>query len=408
MNLNIGGTVARIIDKRVLVIWIAQIFLCVLLSASVVHAEQVGGVVYSGSGFFTIAAGKMLGGTHANVENNNCPCYISDYAQNSIYDGRSSLQWKPDSKLGVQGSATYNNFSLTGQIVARGSTGTADLEWLYGNYNMTDEISIQAGRKRLPMFYYSDIQDVGIALPWIHLPPGLYGWEAVNYNGVNVRYQDQWGGLLATANLLAGNESNNNSGYWKTQNGRLSQSSIKWSDIIGGDITLSNDWLEARTVYIQSNTQENLVSYGWGGHGYTIPPGVINPPAKQRIYGLALNANYQNWLLRSEFIQIDHPGLNYRDHAQIIGVGYHYGKWQPIVTWSEYQGTVVTEGVLPSVTTPSYPNREQVNSLALRYDLTSTSDLKVQYDEVTDHSDPLYTPNYGNARLLTFAYDRSF
>ena len=41
------------------------------------------------------------------------------------------------------------------------------------------------------------------------------GWEAVNYNGVNVRYQDQWGRWSATANLIAGDESNNNSRYYQ-------------------------------------------------------------------------------------------------------------------------------------------------------------------------------------------------
>jgi hypothetical protein len=372
-----------------------------------VHAEQNGGIEYSGSGFVTLAAGKMLGGTRANVEDYNCPCYISDYAQASVYDGSSRLQWKPDSKLGVQGSATYNSVTLTTQVVARGATGTADLEWLYGSYNLNDKITLQAGRKRLPMFYYSDVQDIGVVIPWTHLPSGPYGWEAVNYNGVNMRYQDRWGDWSATADLLAGDESNNNSGYWKIYNGRQSRSSIKWSNIVGGDLILSKDWLETRAVYIQSNTQENLVSNGWDGQAYTLPPGVLYPPAKQRIYGLAVNADFDNWLLRSEFIQIDHPGLTYRDHAQLVGVGYRFGKWQPMATWSEYQGTVVTDGVLPN-TSPSFPNMQQTIALTLRYELTDTSDLKLQYDAESDHSDPSFTPNYGNARLLTFTYDRVF
>jgi hypothetical protein len=369
-----------------------------------------GGVEYSGSGFLTVAVGKMLGGTRANVEDYNCPCFISDYAQAGVYDGRSSLQWKPDSKLGVQGSASYNSVSVTAQVVARGATGTADLEWLYGNYNLNDKVSIQAGRKRLPMFYYSDVQDIGIVLPWTHLPPGPYGWEAVNYNGVNVRYQDRWGSWSATGNLLAGDESNNNSGYWKIYNGRQSQSSIKWSNIVGGDLTLSRDWLETRVVYIQSDTQESLVSSGWDGQAYTLPPGVLYPPAKQQIVGLTVNADYRDWLLRSEFIQINHPGLTYRDHAQLVGIGYRYGKWQPMVTWSEYQGTVVTDGVLPNAA-PSFPNMQQTISLTLRYDLTTSSDLKVQFDSESDHSSPGYQAlgyDYGNARLLTFTYDTAF
>jgi len=376
-----------------------------------VHAGQIGNIIYSGNGYYTIGAGKMLGGTHASVENYNCPCLISDYAQAAVYDGRSSLQWKPDSKLGVQGTASYNSMSLTTQIVARGASGTADLEWLYGNYDLNEKLSIQLGRKRLPMFYYSDVQDIGFALPWTHLPPGLYGWEAVNYNGVNARYQDHWEEWTATANLLAGSESNNNSGYWKIYNGRQSQSSIDWSSILGGDLTLSKDWLETRLVYIQSNTQENLVSAGWnpGTQSYSLAPSVIYPPAKQQIYGLAFKADYQNWLIHSEIIQIDHPGLNYKDHAQLVALGYHYAQWQPILTWGRYKGSAVTDGLLPGVQPWNYnQDSQQTVSMTLRYDVNAISDVKVQFDSETDHSDPGYSPNYGNARLLTFTYDRVF
>ena len=402
-KLNIGGNMARNVSRLIL------IFLSIVFSVSVVHAEQLGGIEYSGSGFFTLAAGKMLGGTRGNVEDYNCPCFISDYAQASVYDGRSSLQWKPDSRFGMQGSASYHDVSVTTQVVARGSTGTADLEWLYGSYNLNDKITLQAGRKRLPMFYYSDVQDVGFSLPWTHLPPGPYGWEAVNYNGVNVRYQDRWSGWAATADLLAGDESNHNSGYWKIYNGRQSQSSVKWSHIVGGDLTFSNDWIETRAVYLQSDTLENYGGIAWDTPTLTYIPqsGPIYPPAKQQLFGLAINADFRNWLVRSEFIQINHPGLTWRDHAQLVGVGYRFGKWQPMVTWSEYQGTVVSEGVIqPS--TPSYPILQPLISLTLRYDITPTSDLKAQYDSLTDRSDLRNPAIYGNSRLLTFTYDRVF
>ena len=398
----IGGSV----NNKKLVL--TMILLGAFTVAANSYASEGNGIEYTGSGFATLGISKMLGGTRANVMDYNCPCFISDYAQAGVYNGTSRLQWKPDSKLGLQGSATYNSISLTAQAVARGATGTADLEWLYGSYKLNDKITIQAGRKRLPMFYYSDVQDIGVALPWTHLPPGPYGWEAVNYNGVNVRYQDQWSDWSAAANLLAGNESNSNSGYWKIYNGRQSQSNIKWSNIIGGDLTLSKDWLETRAVYIQSDTQENYASAIWNGLTY-VPQaaGPIYPRAKQQIFGLTVNVDHQNWLLRTEFNQINHPGLSYRDHAQLVGVGYHYGKWQPMATWSEYRGTVVTEPTAPA----SYPNMQQTISLTLRYDLTTSSDLKIQYDNQTDHSSPGYQAtgyDYGNSRLLTFSYDLVF
>ena len=95
--------------------------------------------------------------------------------------------------------------------------------------------------------------------------------------------------------------------------------------------------------------------------------------------------------------------------AQLVGVGYRYEKWQPMATWSRYKDTAVNTGLLPTVTPLPYSQDiQQVVSLTLRYDLTTSSDLKVQYDDQTDHSDPGYTPNYGDARLLTFTYDTVF
>jgi hypothetical protein len=133
----------------------------------------------------------------------------------------------------------------------------------------------------------------------------------------------------------------------------------------------------------------------------------LAPVAKQQIYGLTLKADYLNWLLYSEFIYINHPGLTYTDFAQNIGTGYRFGKWLPMITWGQYRGSVVTVGVLPNAPS-SVPNSQQTTSLSLRYDLTTSSDLKVEFDSTTDHSDPGFTPLYGDSNLLTLAYDRMF
>lgn len=405
MNNNFSR--ANLMNKRLLY---ALALICSLATNS--HASEENGIEYSGSGFMSLVVGKMLGGTSGDVGNYNCPCFVSDYAQAAIYDGRSSLQWKPDSKLGLQGSVSFDNrrFSLTAQAVSRGvRNGSADFEWLYGSYKLNNKITLQVGRQRLPMFYYSDAQDIGFALPWTHLPTWLYGWQVVNYNGTKVRYQDQFGDWSANANLFAGDEHRKDSGYWKVYgNGRQSITDVNWTNIVGGDLTLARDWLETRVVYIQSNTQDQAVSNVWNYQtlAYDIPP-TLAPVAKQQIYGLTIKADYQNWLFYNEFIYINHPGLTYKDFAQNVAVGYRYGKWLPMATWGHYRGKVVADGILPNAP-PSIANSQQTISLSLRYDLTTSSDLKLQFDSTSDHSDPGFTPLYGSSRLLTFAYDRIF
>jgi hypothetical protein len=375
------------------------------------QANGASGIEYSGSGFMTIGLGKMLGGTRANVSDYDCPCFNADYAQGGIYDGRSGLQWRPDTKIGVQGSASVDNFSLTAQLVARGAdTGNVGLEWLYGSYKMNDKITFQLGRKRLPMFYYSDVQDVGVALPWAHLPPQLYGWEAVNYNGINVRYQDQFGDWSSTVNLLAGNETRKESGYWKVYYGRQNRTDVKWNNLVGGDLLLSKDWLETRLVYIQSDTQTRIVNGTWDptipGYDQTTINASFSPdpPYKQKIYGIAVNADYENWLIRTEYVHINRPGASWKDYANMIGIGYRYEKWQPMITYSKYWGAaVIAQGGDPT----ALEGHASV-ALTLRYDLTTSSALKVQYDDQRDQSGPNWAPNWGNARLLTVTYDTVF
>ena len=375
-----------------------------LTAAASSHAIE-----YSGSGFMTLSAGKMLGGTRANVSDYNCPCFIADYAQGAVYDGRSSLQWRPDTKIGVQGSAFIDNFSLTAQAVARGAgTGNVGLEWLYGSYKMNDKITIQLGRKRLPMFYYSDVQDIGVALPWAHLPPQLYGWEAVNYNGINVSYQDKFGDWSATTELLAGNETRKESGFWKVYGGRMNHTDVKWSNIIGGNLLLSKGWFETRFVYLQSDNQYKNINGWWDGTGYDLAyinnSYIPDPPAQQKIYGLTLKADFQNWLVHTEYININRPGSSWKDYADIIGIGYRYGKWQPMVTWSQYRGPANVE----NGGDPTASEGHAALALTLRYDLTTSSDLKVQYDSQRDQSGPNWYRNYGDSRLLTFSYDKVF
>lgn len=385
-------------------------FFAAMFAAPVVYGEQVGGIEFSGTGFLTVGVGKMLGGTGATVLDRNCPCFTTDYAQGAVYDGRGGLQWGADSKLGLQGTATLPNanFSVTAQAVARGAhNGNINLEWLYGSYQLTDDTAIQFGRKRLPMFYYSDIQDVGFALPWTHLPPQLYGWEAVNYNGVSIRHQAHWGAWAATINALAGNENVGDSGYWKIYNGKQSRTSVKWSNIIGGDLTLAKGWFETRLVYIQSDTRrESFTIWDDVSRNYVTAtdPSLLGQGTRQNIYGIAFNMDPGDWIFRSELLRINRPGATYKDYAQLVGVGRRFGEWQLMATTSRYRG----EADVAMGGDPQGQEGHANRSLTLRYNLTHTSDIKAQLDSQKDQGGVNWAPRYGDARLLTLSYDVVF
>ena len=383
--------------------------LCV--GSATAQADETGDWGFTGSGFLTVGAGFMLGGTHGQVLDKQCPCFIADYAQNAIYDERGGLQFGPDSKLGLQGTATLPDprFSVTAQAVARGSeNGKVDLEWLYGTFRLTDNTSLQVGRKRLPLFYYSDSQDVGFSLPWTHLPPQLYGWEVVNYNGINLQHRNQWGEWDISANILAGSEHAKDSGYWKIYNGQTSQTDVDWKNILGVNALFTKDWFETRLAYIQSSTRRQNVNGVWNSATQTLEPSTdpfLNGNyTLQKIYTVAFSVDYADWLLSSEFLYIDRPGACFKDHANRLGVARRFGDWESTFNVSEYHSQAVTSMGGDSLGQESHIDR----SLTVRYFLTPQSDVKVQLDVQRDHGGVNWSPRYGDAKLLTLAYDRIF
>ncbi|MGB7649634.1 MAG: hypothetical protein WBL62_00355 [Gallionella sp.] len=382
-----------------------------LFPLNAVAAERIGEFSFAGSGFLTLGVGHMMSGTRGKVLDKNCPCLVADYAQNAIYDGGAGLQFAPDSKLGLQGTMTLPNpnFSLTAQAVARGSlNGNINLEWLYGSYQLNDATTVQVGRKRLPMFYYSDSQDIGFALPWTHLPPQMYGWEAVNYNGISLQHRAQVGGWDVLAGALAGNEHVKDSGYWQAYGGQASQTNVQWKNIVGANVQLTHDWFETRLSYIQSDTERQNINGVWDAATQRL---VASPDAflhglrtQQKIYTAAFSADFADWLVQTELLYIDRPGASFKDHANRLGVTRRFNSWEVSGSVAEYHGqAVIAQGGDPQ------GQESHINqSLTTRYFLSPQSDVKAQIEHQRDRGGINWQPKYGNATLLTLAYDRIF
>ena len=359
-------------------------------------AVEVGGVELSGSGFLSLTAGKVIGGTHedATDQGYRCPCFISDYAQNGVYE-HGGVQFGPDSRLGLQGTASIEGgrYALTGQAVARGAgSGRISLEWLYATAELSSQWTLQVGRKRLPLFISSEVQDVGYALPWTHLSPQLYGWEIVNYNGASLVYRRALGGdWLASVQMLAGNETTQDAGYWRIYNGKHSKTASRWSDIVGGEAKLSYGVFDTRAVFIQSTTQSRQTSAGETD---------FSPKARQRIYGLSFNMEGRVWVGRTEFLYIDRHADYGSDHSQLYSLGRRFGPLLALLSYGHYQQTLKNNA----------PGAEghNVRSAGLRYEVDRSSAVKLQYDRWQDRAAPGYGSLHGDTQLLSVSYDRVF
>ena len=371
-------------DKRNSALSSGVFTLVLLLTQAPAHAEDI----ISFSGFMSIVGGQVLNGSNNTPLNDNeCPCFISDWNHLATYGKNFGVA--QESRAGVRMNAKMTE-SLNGivQVDARGTKGSsgATLEWAYIAYEPADDWTLQLGRKRLPIYYYSDFMDVGFAYPWVRAPQDLYGWEVNNFNGVTVvktGHMQSWNSRTSffygredsRANVLANY-------FYPGMNVDL-----VWRDILGADLELSHDWLTVRFVYIESRVDISSPVAG----------PVVNG-AKQHIYGVSANNDYSNWLLRSEFSVFDPwDDMGYRSNAGMLGVGYHVGDYTPMLTYSRFR----------DANSYGSPNWESdTTAITLRYDVNPTSAIKVQYDRFRELSSTNSTT--GNANILSMSFDKTF
>lgn len=345
------------------------------------------------TGFLSVVGGKVLGGNlDANytgptqINGNNCPCYTADWNNAGIYTNKFSL--KPESRVGIQ--ATYKpngNTTFVGQLASRGSDSAPNVQWAYGGYKLDKTWEIQVGRKRIPLYYYSDFQDIGVAYPWVTPPPELYGWEATNYNGGSIRYNANVQDINLVASVFIGAEKVKDSLYQKLY--YPGKTEVSWKKLAGGDLEATRGVFTARAVYLQAEV--NTVNIGVA----------LSNTAKLSAYGFALNMDFDTWFMLSELTQLkrDFTASHYTvtAPAATIGAGIRLGSWTPFINFAKY--TERTSDLAQYV-----PQSFSRSSITLRYDIGSSSAIKLQLDKNTDD-----TNNFGGSnRLFRISYDRVF
>jgi len=368
-------------------------FLCAVglaLSAPVTMAEPAVEI----SGFFSIIGGKVLDGSlHGPMPDNEkvtCPCYIADYANFGVYDG--AVSFAPESRIGLQAATKLTDkLSITAQVTARASNPQAQLQWAYATYMLSPEWDLQVGRKRLPLYFYSDFQDVGVVYPWVGVPPEIYGWEASNYNGVSVRNRTSVGDVYVNTSVFAGSEQLKDSRYMQSYGQQ--HTDIRWDRILGGDVELTKGALTVRAVAIRADTT------------FTDKDDAANDfGERMQAYGIAANLDLNHWFILSELASNartntsgPQTGLTITVPAVSLGLGYRSGAWTSFLNYSRYQELSSDTTVLPD-----FDYRHV--SLTVKYEVSPRSVIKAQVDRYWEPE----LPYSGAANVLRISYDRTF
>jgi hypothetical protein len=344
------------------------------------------------TGFMSIVGGRVVGASLGSdyagpdtIDGKVCPCYTADWSTAGVY--REKLTLEPESRAGIQFKYTLSrDVNLVAQIVTRGADPKPDLQWAYGSVALDRQWEVQAGRKRIPLYFYSDYQDIGVSYPWVGVPPELYGWEVTNYNGASVRYKTSVGDTNVSASMFAGREKNKDALYMRLYYG--SPTDVTWRKLVGGDIEAAQGALTMRAVYMQADV-----------HSVNIDEG-LDDKAALKAFGLAANLDFEDWFVLSELTQLARTfeaGYKVTAPAFTLGAGYRYGNWTPFVNVARYKEKSSDLNVY-------LPQSYDRMSLTVRYDLDARSALKFQADRNKD-----VTRNFGgDTTILRVAYDRLF
>ncbi|GHG60344.1 hypothetical protein GCM10010919_03740 [Alishewanella longhuensis] len=370
-------------------------FSCFVAAISIgfVSASQAE-INYRFNGFGTIAVGKVLSGSteQSSYVNYTCPCFITDYNNGGIYQSNENWSFKEETRVGAQLNIDFTDkLSFVTQVMARAVDSKLSVEWAYLSYDLSNKLTFQVGRKRIPLYYYSEFQDVGFAYAWLRPPQTLYGWEASNYNGANLRFSDTFKDWDITANIYAGSETVKNAPYNALYD-EVPQDS-KWTNIRGIDVEFTKDWFTARLIYM---TSKNSTTERPDSNAF------YSPATDQTVMGLSLNGDFGDWFILSEMNvnkrEDKADNLTIRSPASMIGVGYRIGKWTPFISWSRFWDKSNDLDLYE-------PERFTDSSITLRYDINNSSSIKAQVNRLKDSS--LY--NFvGDTTVAALSYDFIF
>ena len=347
-----------------------KLILAYLILISHVH---IGHAETQVSGYASFVAGKVTSGNE----------FLADYPKTGVYD--KDWSFSPDTSIGVQLNTDINDkLEFVIQAVSNGATDfDVELDWAYISYQLSTDLSFQAGRKRLPLYYYSDFFDVGYAYYWIRPPADNYTWQISNYNGLSLMYQPQIGDWDSLFYFYFGREDSEENELLSM----LISASVDetWKNMFGVVAELSQEWVELRFTYMNSQLDR------------TVNDIITTEDVNQTFSGVSINLYVENISVLSEFNQYERSASDIHVKTSMLSVAYRVGDFTPHLTRSMLdQDDNIAGG----------DEHHETKSLGFRWDLNKKTALKIQYDKVKDEG--VNIPVLGSAESISIGIDFVF
>ncbi|WP_301003934.1 porin [Arsukibacterium sp.] len=180
---------------------------------------------------------------------------ITTGSDEQLYGYDDTLDFKNESLIALQVKSDLGEkLSVTAQLLGRGQDDfDVGFEWAFISYQLSDNMTINAGRLRTPFYKYSDFKDVGYAYDWLRVPQGVYGLGFDSIEGLTFYRTAQLGNIDSTLQLIFG-------GYDGTASLSGTQVNATIDNVAGITWELAKDAFSARFAYLIGKTSIETTS----------------------------------------------------------------------------------------------------------------------------------------------------
>ncbi len=315
--------------------------------------------------------------------------------------------------LGLQVSGQVSEkVTATAQLIARsGDDYQVNSEWAYLTWQASDAIKVRAGRLRTPFYMYSDFLDVGYSYAWITPPQEVYYLPFNNVDGVDVYFTGTLGIFDTSLQAYFGSFTDD-----LVLNGARADAQTRNQMGVSG--TVGKDWWTLRAAYHQADLTVDVT-------GTPISPTTTLGGFADTLSALGFGANADRLLVEEDDASFSEVGINIdtgrfvaaAEHVEFdpgdavlsknireyVMVGVRAGDWLFHVTAAKAKdeathpesgipanqplpvvgSTNVLIGTLKAIA-ESQVNERDVLSFGTRWDVTTGTAIKFQFDDVDD------------------------
>jgi len=302
------------------------------------------------------------------------------------------LGFEYDSRMGLQFSAKVNpQLEFTSQLLSRARIEGWDVkaDWAFAEYKLNKNVSVRAGRIRLPLYLASEYVEVGYAYPWVRPPAEVYRLVPVNaLSGVSTPLKANLSGMDLLVQPFAGSLNTD-----LASRGLVVP--VVADNMAGASIDLSNDTVRFHAMYFTAKVQADVaVPIPLCG----VPLAPPCPSGLGTIYGSAdvavldtsafsawdvgMTVDWRNIVLMTEYAQDNAGTAMDNQFGWYATLGYKMGNVLPYVTYAQRRSDKIvddpnTAAYEPALISGFHQSQDSI-ALGLRYNVGNASALKFE------------------------------